>query len=102
MSGTAKMRSRAPKATVWRESKSLLETERQSFYAQRNLCGLSVTLYAGGHVFAVVEYPNDWPVSEMDWPVTLSDRRNVDATIAIAQRWCEARADELRDARGAE
>jgi hypothetical protein len=35
-------------------------------------------------------------LSDFRWPIAdLSDRRNVDATVALAKRWCESTADDL-------
>lgn len=91
---------KAPKPTRWREATSLLVGERQRYHARRGGLNLEVSLRSTGHVDAVVSHvvqPEGRHETLVDirWPVRILDKRLVAAQIAVAQRWCEQRADEI-------
>lgn len=96
MSGP-KLRSKAPKPTIWREASLMGLTERQRFYAHRAGAQLTVVLRASEDdtiVTANVSAERQARATSFRSPGDTSVRTR-NAQIAVAKRWCESEADRI-------
>ncbi len=96
-------RRRSLRRPMWRRAAQLQPSHRQRFYASRQGIRLHVTLIAlswdTGRVNADVE--SLYGATATSWPIAdLTNTKNVAATIALAKRWAEMRADEFTEQRG--